>query len=735
MSYFKRARKYNKPSVTLDEKIAKAYKEFEKTGVLLEGPANRTSGLYYADKEIPEVPAVMDNVPDSTGFSGGGTQDVNGGDVNDSNTWDVGWNTVLDMENASVLAGLAGRPIALTPEELSGWNGTSTGANDLNFSSWGNGGKPHGIAWFPGAHGQLCIGTLTSDNRFVQILVGDAVFGGYAYPYDQRSWMEGGYYGGYSASEFAAAQAVARAYEANKNNGNHIGRACWAPFGTVTQQSYASYSGAKKGTNDVTPSYPDGYPRQWALRNLTILGGSNEYEKEAKVPGYTQIVFQDELGKGENLNMSGFQKLLRDLFELGSSAVNSFSSTGKVSNTAIANALDGEVTEKASTDVKTFISDLKSDTTEAVSNLLSNLNDKRKKSQIGPAIINLTRYLTNTLPDELDNDYLNNMNPNYVNQMFTQGKINMANGKFEAKDNIIGTAQIPKVVGNNVEVSYTMDFNNNVEEFKQKAEAGQELNPVTKLLYHALGPYSADAQPYVFKSVPVVGGGLDLVGGAVFGQLIDNAKSLGGAKKKTGKIKISLKELETLNPEMYRAIKYGSFSESDTIEGQVLTEKNHLRARREAKRALVEKKVGGRVSKVNMIGPKDHLTVKAIDMLRQYKVSEKEMQEYSTIIGEINQWIRDNPKEYEIWKVRYPANDPRVAELNWRLDQQLKASEEYVDSRFPENEKLYKKLKKKIKSNIDATNPKRFEKEKSEVVYTKLLKVSKAIKLDTIAPL
>ena len=149
----------------------------------------------------------------------------------------------------------------------------------------------------------------------------------------------------------------------------------------------------------------------------------------------------------------------------------------------------------------------------------------------------------------------------------------------------------------------------------------------------------------------------------------------------------------------------------------------------------MEKKVGGRVSKVNMIGPKDHLTVKAIDMLRQYKVSEKEMQEYSTIIGEINQWIRDNPKEYEIWKVRYPANDPRVAELNWRLDQQLKASEEYVDSRFPENEKLYKKLKKKIKSNIDATNPKRFEKEKSEVVYTKLLKVSKAIKLDTIAPL
>ena len=738
MSYFKRARNHKKSySKTLDEKIAKAYKEFEKTGVadvILESPSNSTAGLYYADKEIPEVPAVMDDVPDSTGFFGGGTQDANGGDVNDSSTWDTGWNTILDMENASVLAGLAGRPIALTPEELTGWNGTTTSANSLNFSSWGNGGKPHGIAWFPNVSGGLCIGTLTSDNRFVQILVGDAVFGGYAYPYDQRSWMEGGYYGGYSPSEFAAAQAVAAAYEANKNNGNHIGRACWVPLENATSQTYENYTGAKKGTNDATPSYPNGYPKKWALRNLTILGGPNEYEKEAKVPGYTEIVFQDELGKGENLNMSGFQKLLRDLFGLGSSAVNSFSNTGKVSNTAIANALDGEVTEKASKDVKTFISDLKSDTTEAVSNLLSNLNDKRKKSQIGPAIINLTRYLTNTLPDELDNDYLNNMNPNYVKQMFTQGKINMANGKFESKDNIIGTAQIPKVVGNNVEVSYTMDFNDNVKEFKQKAEAGQELNPVTKLLYHALGPYSADAQPYVFKSIPVVGGGLDLIGGAVFGQLIDNAKSLGGAKKKTGKIKISLKELETLNPEMYRQIKYGTFSESNTIEGQVLTEKNHLRDRREAKRALVEKKVGGRVSKVILPGPKDHLTVRAIDMLRQYKVNEKEMQEYATTIGEINQWIRDNPKEYEIWKVRYPANDPRLAELNWRLDQQLKASEEYVDSRFPQNEKLYKKLKRKIEININVTDPIRFKKERAEIVYKKLLSVSRAIKLDTLAP-
>ena len=147
---------------------------------------------------------------------------------------------------------------------------------------------------------------------------------------------------------------------------------------------------------------------------------------------------------------------------------------------------------------------------------------------------------------------------------------------------------------------------------------------------------------------------------------------------------------------------------------------------REKKRGKT-KKVADRITKINIPGPKDHLTVRAIDMLRQYKVSPKEMQEYVTTIGEINQWIRDNPKEYEIWKVRYPANDPRTAELNWRMDQQLKASAEYVESRFPENKKLFTKLKDKIQANIDVTSPENFKGTTPVVTHKKLLQVSKVL--------
>ena len=161
-------------------------------------------------------------------------------------------------------------------------------------------------------------------------------------------------------------------------------------------------------------------------------------------------------------------------------------------------------------------------------------------------------------------------------------------------------------------------------------------------------------------------------------------------------------------------------------EGEVLTEKNHLRDLREKKREKT-KKVADKIIKINIPGPKDHLTVRAIDMLRSYKVSEKEMQEYVVIIGRINQWIRDNPKEYEIWKVRYPANDPRLAELNWRMDQQLRASKEYVDSRFPENVRLFDKLKQKIETNIQVTDPANFKDVKPVVTHKKLLQVSKAI--------
>ena len=161
-------------------------------------------------------------------------------------------------------------------------------------------------------------------------------------------------------------------------------------------------------------------------------------------------------------------------------------------------------------------------------------------------------------------------------------------------------------------------------------------------------------------------------------------------------------------------------------ESNLLMEKNYLRDLREKKREKTNK-TADKVMKINIPGPNDELTVRAIDLLRSYKVSEKEMQEYAIIIANINNWIRKYPKEYAIWKVRYPKKDPRLAELNWRLDQQLRAADEYMDSHFPENQNLFGKLRQKIATNVDITDPRNFKDVKPAVTHKQLLKVSKAL--------
>ncbi len=60
-------------------------------------------------------------------------------------------------------------------------------------------------------------------------------------------------------------------------------------------------------------------------------------------------------------------------------------------------------------------------------------------------------------------------------------------------------------------------------------------------------------------------------------------------------------------------------------------------------------------------------------------------------------------------KERYPASDPRLAELNWKMDQQLAASDTYIEKHFPENQRLFNKVQKSIKRSIKLTDPKTFK--------------------------
>ena len=808
MSYFKRARNHKKSySKTLDEKIAKAYKEFEKTGVcdvILESPSNSTAGVYYAGKEIPEVPAVFTDVPDPNGVkSAGWTQPTNGFDQNDPSTWANAYTDTSWLYNSNEVFGQTGRPVV-----------------DSVPTTWLNATQGAGIMTAHVGWGQS-LGYLDNNGIYRPLVTAGMMGSTMIPPIARGSHFDGAHYT-YAIPDdrWAAMQSIYAKYQEMAASGNVVAQQIKVWYGTsyFFDGPWENIGGVKRETD---------YHR---LINATIFKGAGKYESEPVIPAYTQVIFKDEIGRAQNLNMSGFQKALNSLFGLGNNALQSLTNRiiyGKGGPTG------------------GFAADPKY-TKEKIQQIANNISDPEKKADFEKKMADLTSTIEKTaqVQKEAETEAKNIAAKFGLDVALTIFGGAILKGAGAAASKIPGASSIVSkatATGGAVvdKVANLLKLTGKVDDAAALATATKAVNTATK----------AEQAAKAANALEAIGGTLDdvddivaVVGSAkyqaamtqaklagtttsssvsnaafntletaiqsgsddamraavkdvnskVFGaasgastkfsnvvstsnnlnrisksintadDLAANADDIGinvgkvykqlkGVDKKLAQEYASLgKELKTLMSwsttsgtisnvksllkAMDKVAKKVNLVQSYESQGQVLTEKNHLRARREEKRELVEKKFSGKVAKVNIPGPKDHLTVKAIDMLRQYKVGEKEMQEYAEIIGDINQWIRENPKEYEIWKVRYPANDPRLAELNWRTDQQLRASEEYIETRFPQNQKLYKKLKKKIEININATDPTRFKNERAEIVYKKLLSVSRAIKLDTLAP-
>ena len=111
------------------------------------------------------------------------------------------------------------------------------------------------------------------------------------------------------------------------------------------------------------------------------------------------------------------------------------------------------------------------------------------------------------------------------------------------------------------------------------------------------------------------------------------------------------------------------------------------------------------------------------DLLINHRLKDSEVKEMMNTINSLNAFLDAHPEELIYAQKRYPKNDPRLAELNWKMDQMLNASEEYMDTHFPENTRLFNKLQKSIKRNIELTDPKTFKNVKSPITVNQLLSV------------
>ena len=97
------------------------------------------------------------------------------------------------------------------------------------------------------------------------------------------------------------------------------------------------------------------------------------------------------------------------------------------------------------------------------------------------------------------------------------------------------------------------------------------------------------------------------------------------------------------------------------------------------------------------------------DLAKNHRLKDSEIKDFMDQINAVNNFIKKHPEELVYAQTRYPKHDPRLAQLNWQMDQMINASKEYVDKQFPENQKLFKKVQKSIKKNIELTDPKSFK--------------------------
>jgi hypothetical protein len=175
-----------------------------------------------------------------------------------------------------------------------------------------------------------------------------------------------------------------------------------------------------------------------------------------------------------------------------------------------------------------------------------------KEAGVNKAAETFIKYITNTLPEVLDNEYLGQ---EYVDQMIKQGSIDTdpdspTYGTFQAGENVIGGAQPPTYdpETGKISIKYNYDYKTNAQDFADKEAAGQEIGPLSKLYHFMAGPYSSDASLNVLGSkVPILGNAFDALAGVLASELINNAKNFGGAEGKPGELTIDVEELKDKN--------------------------------------------------------------------------------------------------------------------------------------------------------------------------------------------
>ena len=655
---FKKALKHIE-SRSVDKNIARLNGELKKTGMLSEKMT--TSTVLPPTETQPYIPPTISNVPDTSGLLGNSfSQPTNGGDEDDSSTWQDGWPNNDYLKNPDDLSGETDRPIlaqvnATYPYDDGG--GTST----IVFGSIAFG---------------TSVGVISSDNIYRQILVGGLI-GGTNRP-TEESRGSGGIYRSLSDAEFNYAVSVYEKYS-ELNDKRLAGELetgvlnVWKVYSRFHDGggSFEGYTGVKKSTGD--------YP-QLILIGIQYFKEANTYTSDPGQPR-TTVLNRLEDPSSPDFYEGDFSKYLRNLLDL----------SGRAFDYLDQKALENE-------------------------NLIAGFGLRPDGSTGWNTPGDVNRGHDGTL-------YKLVPRPGYGYNMWVPLKMaqHMPTdaGDYTDQDDPINDGPFPD------DPFDDSDFE----------------DPFPDLPLAADWPRGRPGPPPVYapwdKGWPSAPGG----GGRPFHPPIGPQPNYpmakkGGKKKKQSVVSHHEPQGDVLS-EGWQSPDHTNVEKDPKtrwFSPNAGTDSAKWFDPKEVKPIYPEeppKMIDGYNAKSNLApklvdkSPAIKLTKK--DLLRNHRLKDSEIEEMMRTINRINKFIADHPEELIYAKSRYPKNDLRLAELNWKMDQMLNASNEYLDKQFPENERLFNRLKSATQKTIELTDPETYKKDPG-----KLTSMGNLAKVDSV---
>ena len=103
----------------------------------------------------------------------------------------------------------------------------------------------------------------------------------------------------------------------------------------------------------------------------------------------------------------------------------------------------------------------------------------------------------------------------------------------------------------------------------------------------------------------------------------------------------------------------------------------------------------------------------------------EERKTFDAKVKKVLAYAKKHPDRLEYVMKRYPKNDPRLSMLNYKMDNMMEASDEYIETQFPTNQDLFTKVKERTKKNMNLTDPKNFKPVKDPIKYVDVKKTKK----------